>query len=588
MIHPLEIYDRRLDRLHAAQKSVKGGALRCSPQIDIQPRPDFCLLSLQAFFALSTKKQRSTMVKVIPLPVLVAGNKRSIVRLSRRADSILLVSIGLCLFLLYGASFLAVGSFHEGETRSEEIGVGLLRPRSPLPHSRKHRLDEQRHASPCQPSNIHLSPANNVDLTMTRRHNVSMTVSFTLPDFPECSKSAVTPLVVYGRHESLSSSATPTTSTTFSESTVPSESFQFQYSNYLRTFQSSWIHHAVLEDLEGGAELYWYQIRVVENKLDRAENDKHDDGTNVAVGSSFYDVASRASYIFNSTVFNFTTPPLPSDSVRIALIADWGGSKEAIRTMNSILSRTKQHTAEITTPPISAVMIAGDITYANSHLPSWEAWLNDMEPLYSSTPLLVAAGNHEIECNRHNFHVFQAYESYFRVPNRMSANSHPTHLEPIPRQLQDCTHPAEFMTKYWYGNSFYSYRHGLLQIIVLNSYTDTTRGSVQYEWLTQELETNFDRAVTPWLLVVMHCPFHTTFRGHNGTYLYFMHSSCHSRHPRCQFVSMRGVSASLDHHLTSFIIICYFCSRRRESSTHDGRYGTSICPASSQSRVVGS
>ena len=165
-------------------------------------------------------------------------------------------------------------------------------------------------------------------------------------------------------------------------------------------------------------------------------------------------------------------------------------------------------------PPLSAVIVAGDISYANSYLPSWESWLQDMEPLFSSTPLLVAAGNHEIECNRHNFQVFQAYESYFRNPNRVAE----AHVEPIPWQVEDCTHPAEFMTTYWYGNSFYSYRHGLLQIIVLNSYTNTTQGSAQYQWLKEELEMRVDRTITPWLLTVFHCPFHTTFRGHNGTF----------------------------------------------------------------------
>ena len=139
--------------------------------------------------------------------------------------------------------------------------------------------------------------------------------------------------------------------------------------------------------------------------------------------------------------------------------------------------------------------------------------MNKMEPLFSTVPLLVAPGNHEIECNRDNFQVFQAYEHYFRVPNRQL----PVHRLPIPSQRSDCTHPAEFQTVYEYGNSFYSYRHGMVHIIVLNSYTNTTRGSEQYHWLVTELvEANVDRRWTPWLMVVFHCPLHTTFRGHNG------------------------------------------------------------------------
>jgi acid phosphatase type 7 len=51
-------------------------------------------------------------------------------------------------------------------------------------------------------------------------------------------------------------------------------------------------------------------------------------------------------------------------------------------------------------------------------------------------------------------------------------------------------------------------------VIVLNSYTQSTPGSPQYEWLHNELQFRFDRAMTPWLLVVFHCPLYTLFEGH--------------------------------------------------------------------------
>ncbi len=307
----------------------------------------------------------------------------------------------------------------------------------------------------CIPTNIHLAPITNVDL---KSHMMNMTLSFTLPE--ECSPSTTTTVIRYGYNE-----------TTFL--TQSNETFQFTYTAFVRSYESSWIHHAVLKDLRAGEELYWYQIQAWKNE-------------------------ESSSTQSNSSVIVFSTPPLPLEAVSIALIGDWGGSPEAVRTMQRMTN-------------VSLVVVAGDISYANSNLPLWEDWLRIMQPLLAQTPLLVAAGNHEIECNRETFQVFQAYESYFRNPNRIG----PPHLEPIPRQFADCTHPAEFETTYWYGNSFYSYRHGLLQIIVLNSYTDTSKESVQYQWLQKELE-RVNRTVTPWLLIVFHCPFHTTFRGHNG------------------------------------------------------------------------
>jgi predicted MPP superfamily phosphohydrolase len=43
----------------------------------------------------------------------------------------------------------------------------------------------------------------------------------------------------------------------------------------------------------------------------------------------------------------------------------------------------------------SAVVIPGDISYANDDPAKWEAWFEDMEPVLSSRPLVACPGNHE-------------------------------------------------------------------------------------------------------------------------------------------------------------------------------------------------
>lgn len=318
-----------------------------------------------------------------------------------------------------------------------------------FPHSNQQSIN-------CTPTNIHLAPKSDVDLT---NHTVSMTMSFTLPQ--ECDPSKILTHVNYGRANE-------------EFQTIPAETLQFTYSRYVRSYQSSWIHHVIFQDLIAGGELYWYQIEAKKNE-----------------DSLFADS-------WNSSVFTFATPPLPMEPVTVALIGDWGGSPEALRTMQGMTNA-------------SLVVIAGDISYANAHLPQWEEWFSSMQDLWTKIPSIVAAGNHEIECNRKTFQVFQAYENYFRNPNRIAA----PRLDPIPFQFSDCIHPAEFWTTYWYGNSFYSYRHGLLQIIVLNSYTDSSQGSVQYKWLQEELA-RVDRSITPWLMVVFHSPLHIIFKGHGG------------------------------------------------------------------------
>ena len=120
------------------------------------------------------------------------------------------------------------------------------------------------------------------------------------------------------------------------------------------------------------------------------------------------------------------------------------------------------------------------------------------------------------KCDTTSRNIFGPYEHWFRNPNRLG----PARTEPVTddyRQTlwhQSCSTPSSFRGVYDYGNAFYSYRHGLVHVVALNSYTDASIGSVQYVWLETELRERFDRTVTPWLLVAFHAPLYTTFVGH--------------------------------------------------------------------------
>jgi len=106
---------------------------------------------------------------------------------------------------------------------------------------------------------------------------------------------------------------------------------------------------------------------------------------------------------------------------------------------------------------------------------------------------------------------------WFRMPNQI----HEAQREPITEEYKatlssgHCISPTHFLAKYDFGNSYYSYTHGLLRVVVLNPYTSCEPGSLQYMWLENELENEVDRSVTPWVLAVVHNPFYTTFDGHS-------------------------------------------------------------------------
>ena len=73
---------------------------------------------------------------------------------------------------------------------------------------------------------------------------------------------------------------------------------------------------------------------------------------------------------------------------------------------------------------------------------------------------------------------------------------------------------SEFIGQYDYGNAFFSYKHGMVHTIFLNSYSSLLAGSKQREWLDNVALPSVDRELTPWLIVIFHTPMYTTFKNH--------------------------------------------------------------------------
>ena len=314
----------------------------------------------------------------------------------------------------------------------------------------------------CVPHGVHLAQATNLN----GDNRVDMTVSFLV-----CSPRD-RPLVYYGRGLSVEGKV---------EALDPVR-FKYTSSKSNGLFRSDWIYHVVLPNLQAGLESYWYKIVL--------------------------DTASLRGQ--EARFFQFLTPPFPGSPTTLALVGDLGQTENSTRTMDHI--REAQFAGDV---PVSQLLIAGDMSYADSDPERWKSWFNVMEPMLATLPTQVAAGNHEIECDETSNDIFVPYENYFRNPNRLA----PADMEPVSGDYRktlwhhSCSAPSVFQGHYNFGNAFYSYEHGLAKIVVLSSYSDATEGSVQYEWLRKELE-QVDRSRTPWLLVSFHSPLYTTFLGH--------------------------------------------------------------------------
>jgi acid phosphatase type 7 len=397
----------------------------------------------------------------------------------------------------------------------------------------------------CMAKNLHLAPGSSVRVVDDNKNMmvVDMYVSFTLDYYyyynsPPCdcgcsSSKMMNVGIAYGDNNNNNSSNTSNATTVLLLS-QPIQFASYEHAWSREPHQSSYIYHGLLENLTASSD-YWYQI------IQQQQEQQVD----VTVATTDDDVNATSSIRNLSARISFVTPTALGQPTTLAIVGDWGQSDNALRTMERIRNATtrmadwhsqqhhqqqqqhlllrshKRHDASIHSahprppPPVSTLLVVGDLSYANGHLPSWETWLTQMQPLFETTPMLIAAGNHELECDAKTYQIFQAYEYYFRTPHYRP----PTDWRPVPyaKRLQGCTHTAaELWSVYEGGNSYYDYRQGLVHIIVLNSYTPSQVGSPQYQWLRRVLEQRVDRTVTPWLIVAFHCPFYTTFRGHNN------------------------------------------------------------------------
>ena len=136
---------------------------------------------------------------------------------------------------------------------------------------------------------------------------------------------------------------------------------------------------------------------------------------------------------------------------------------------------------------------------------------------FSAIPIQIALGNHDLDTYKHGWvydinesvDIALAYENRFHMPQ----------IRPPIRELASMKgftidgQPKDFIT-YEYGNAYYSFTFGPSKHIILSSFSNFREGSLQYEWLLSELK-SVDRSITPWVIVMLHCPLYNTFKNHH-------------------------------------------------------------------------
>ncbi len=415
---------------------------------------------------------------------------------------------------------------------------------------------------PCHPRQVHLSLGNRQATNIKTSMTVSFSIPFRLDEM--CHPNNIQLYVKYGRvgdedkDETLNGASMKEYIAFLhgnEDEYLNSSSNKQKMRQYNATspatneyFMSDFIYHVPLENLD--PEIYWYSIHV--ESIDKLNNkhvadypwveegskekeqsiaiQRHLRGVRVGDGGSggtsgstsmsgtrSWSVDSIEASIFSiATKRNtFTTKTTSSSPTQFAIVGDLGQTYNSTVTMLHILSEIDQQRQQQQQASEIVMLCAGDMSYANSIQPQWDNWFELMEPVIATIPLMVAVGNHEIECDALTDMPFAAYESRFFMPNRINDAI----IQPVRKDEYDqrwgCATPSVFEGDYDYGNAFYSFERDLVKVIVLSSYSDTSVHSNQYNFLWNELK-SVDRTKTPWVMVMMHSPFYNTFDAHNN------------------------------------------------------------------------
>ncbi len=211
-----------------------------------------------------------------------------------------------------------------------------------------------------------------------------------------------------------------------------------------------------------------------------------------------------------SLIKSFKTLPIKGDNkmITFAVIGDIGQTSNSFSTIRNILNE----------PDINMILHAGDLSYADCNQFLWDSYGEMIEPLASNKPWMVCPGNHEIEFNGTDYsNFFTAFETRYKMPSIKPAEYGDIIIKPainLKTGQPYCT-PSIFQMEYNFGNSFFSFDSGLAHIIYLNPYTNSAPNSQQYIWLKNDLN-NVDRTISPWLIIVMHCPWYSSNTNHYG------------------------------------------------------------------------
>lgn len=228
-----------------------------------------------------------------------------------------------------------------------------------------------------------------------------------------------------------------------------------------------------------------------------------------------------------SQEFAFTSSPSmqsPPEQVSWAVYGDMG----TIVPLGYFV--TQMMINESLTNPLDIVLHVGDIAYAGvangkdgEYMPTWEAYMNQIQPLAARLPYQTTVGNHE------------SYYNYSSFINRFHMNGD--------------------QVKGW-GNFWFSFDFGSVHVTSFSTEHDYDVGSPQYEFIDADMTAAVARGAK-WLIVAGHRPLYSS-----DTSEYNTHS------PGCQLlVNLEPLFAK---HQVDFVVTGHMHMYERTNVVYNG------------------
>eukprot|EP00611_Tribonema_gayanum_P015184 TRINITY_DN269_c0_g1_i1.p1 TRINITY_DN269_c0_g1~~TRINITY_DN269_c0_g1_i1.p1 ORF type:complete len:651 (+),score=172.68 TRINITY_DN269_c0_g1_i1:194-2146(+) len=195
-------------------------------------------------------------------------------------------------------------------------------------------------------------------------------------------------------------------------------------------------------------------------------------------------------------------------AVRVAVFGDMGTAemdgaldtneqdeRASLQTV-SLLARMLDPPAAAPQPPLGLVLHIGDISYARGFDVQWDEFFDQIAPVATLIPWMVAPGNHERDAPLPSTSTARPQTSYYRGYDSGGECGVPYSWR-LPMPGPGAAPAADAP---WYG-----FDYGPIHFTVMSTEHDFRPGSAQHAFLAADLAT-CDRGVTPWLVFAGHRP----------------------------------------------------------------------------------